>query len=136
VKSSLVRLLIRIRRQGLQETDKLQPFNHPMHEKVSEIAAYLNRNYSEDITLEQISKQFYISPSYLSRIFKKLTGFHFREYLLVVRVKEAQKLLRESQEKVVNIAQSVGFEHVSHFNTTFKKFVGLSPLKYRNLHKE
>ncbi|TVY07081.1 helix-turn-helix transcriptional regulator [Paenibacillus cremeus] len=131
VQANLIKLLVRIRRHEPHQTDQHQPFAHPMHEKISEIAAFLNQHYHEDITLHQVAKQFFISPFYLSRIFKKLTGFQFREYLLAVRVKEAQKQLRESQEKIVTIAHNVGFEHVSHFNTTFKKMIGTTPLKYR-----
>ena len=134
VRSSLIRLLVRIRRHSLQDANTVVLSAHPMHDKISEIAAYLNRNYREAITLNQIARQFHISPYYLSRVFSKLTGFRFREYLLAVRVKEAQRLLRESEDRIIDIAQSVGFEHVSHFQMTFKKMLGISPLKYRKLH--
>ncbi|UUZ96403.1 AraC family transcriptional regulator [Paenibacillus sp. P25] len=63
-----------------------------MHQKVTEIASFLNLHYNESLTLEQVAGQFYISPSYLSRIFSKITGYHFREYIQVVRIKEAQRL--------------------------------------------
>jgi AraC family transcriptional regulator of arabinose operon len=134
VKSSLTKLLVQIRRQDLQKVDNPQQFAHPMHKRISEIVAFLNRNYREKISLTQVAHQFHISPYYLCRIFNKLTGFHFREYLLAVRVKEAQMLLRESEDKIITIAQNVGFEHVTHFNTTFKKMLGITPLKYRKLY--
>lgn len=131
VKAALVRLLVRIYRRSVQEKDEPETFEHPMHRKVSEIAVYLNSHYTEDLTLEQVAARFFISPSYLSRIFKKLTGFHFREYLLVLRMKEAQRRLRETNEKIAFIAEDLGFSHVSHFHTTFKKMTGTSPLRYR-----
>lgn len=126
----LQQLLIRIHRAGSTGTDGNEPI-HPMHQKVSEIASYIHEHYQEPITLEQVSKQFYISPAYLSRVFLKLTGFHFSEYVRVVRVREAQKLLRTTREKIHTIAERVGFEHVSHFNKTFKKITGFSPMHYR-----
>ncbi|WP_391563827.1 helix-turn-helix transcriptional regulator [Paenibacillus cremeus] len=131
VRLLLSQLLLRIHRQSLQGNHEPERYAHPMHKKITEIATFLNDHYQDDVTLEQISKQFYISPSYLSRVFKKITGFHFREYLQIVRVKEAQKQLRETKDKIVTIAEQTGFGHVSHFNTTFKKIVGVSPLRYR-----
>jgi len=104
-----------------------------MHQKISEIAGYIQQNHAEPILLEKVAKQFFISPSYLSRIFVKLTGFHFREYVQVVRIREAEKQLRNTKEKVQNIADHVGFERIEHFNRVFKKLNGLSPLQYRKL---
>ncbi|UUZ79772.1 AraC family transcriptional regulator [Paenibacillus sp. P26] len=131
VRASLTQLLVRIRRLALDQPDSQHPFTHPMQEKISEIVVYLNQHYAEEIKLRPIAQQFHISPYYLCRIFKKLTGFHFSEYVQAVRVKEAQRMLRDSRDKVVHIAQSVGFEHVSHFNATFKKVLGVTPLRYR-----
>ncbi|CAG7635441.1 AraC family transcriptional regulator [Paenibacillus allorhizosphaerae] len=131
VQATLAKLLIRIYRHNRSKKQEPTQYAHPMHEKMTEIATYLNDHFMEDIRLEQIAEQFYISPSYLSRIFKKITGFHFREYIQVVRVKEAQRLLLETKEKVLTIAEKTGFGHVAHFNTTFKKITGVTPLRYR-----
>ncbi|UUZ85242.1 AraC family transcriptional regulator [Paenibacillus sp. P26] len=91
VRALLSELLIRIRRHCLQTTNETLRSEHPMHQKVTEIASFLNLHYNESLTLEQVAGQFYISPSYLSRIFSKITGYHFREYIQVVRIKEAQR---------------------------------------------
>lgn len=137
--NSLVRawmneLLIRLYR--IENTLQFQTheYEHPMHQKISEIAQYIKSNYHERLTLEQVAKQFYISPSYLSRVFTKLTGFHFREYLQVVRIREAQKMLVNSRESVQFISEQAGFEHIAHFNKTFKKIAGTTPLQYRKRH--
>ncbi|WP_227521952.1 AraC family transcriptional regulator [Bacillus solitudinis] len=131
VKSTLSLLLIRIYRLLNQENRDLHDHTHPMFEKIQEITSYIKRHYYDDIKLEDIAKDFYISPSYLSRIFKKLTGFGFREYLVEIRMNEAKKQLRETQEKTLTIADNVGFSTLSHFNTTFKKLVGVTPIQYR-----
>jgi AraC family transcriptional regulator, arabinose operon regulatory protein len=134
VRQLLMELLIRLHRTGSFEESRAE-FQHPMHQKVSEIASYIHEHYREALTLEQLSKQFYISPAYLSRVFLKLTGFHLSEYIRVVRVREAQTLLRLTKDKIQHIAEQVGFEHVSHFNKTFKTITGCSPLSYRKQHK-
>ncbi|AWB46900.1 AraC family transcriptional regulator [Paenibacillus sp. CAA11] len=128
-------LLIRLHRIEATLQSKVAPeYEHPMHQKISEIARYIKSNYHERLTLEQVAKQFYISPSYLSRIFFKLTGFHFREYLQTVRVWEAQEKLISSRESVQVISEQMGFEHTAHFNKIFKKVTGTTPLQYRKRH--
>lgn len=132
VRSLLNELLIRLHRiHWLLQPEEVQVYEHPMHHRVSEIAQYINENYYKKITLEQVAKQFYISPSYLSRIFKRLTGFHFREYIQVVRIREAQKRLVNSTDSVQFISEQTGFEHIAHFNKIFKKMCGTTPLRYR-----
>ena len=85
------RALIRLHRIETTLQSQTHEYEHPMHQKISEIAQYIKSNYHERLTLEKVAKRFYISPSYLSRVFTKLTGFHFREYLQVVRIREARK---------------------------------------------
>lgn len=93
---------------------------HPLHHLVTDVATYIRDHYRETLTLEETASNFYISPSYLSRVFHRLTGFHFREYIVHVRVREAERLLVGSTGKIQEIASAVGFEHLSHFNKTFK----------------
>lgn len=101
------------------------------HAKVSEIVKYINTHYTEDLTLVSVAEQFEISHFYLSRLFKAVTGFAFIEYLNSIRVKEAQRLLRETNDKVLAIANAVGFVNQSHFGRIFKEITGTSPLQYR-----
>ena len=105
------------------------------HKKVFEVVGFINANYSKRLTLDYISENFYISPSYFSKIFKDTTGFTFIEYLNSIRTKEARILLKESKLKVTEIADNVGFESSTHFGRVFKKITGLSPLKYRRMEK-
>jgi AraC-like DNA-binding protein len=133
VRHMLTELLIRIHRTDLAAQNP--PSSHPMHQKVSEIASYIQRHYKQRLSLEDTAARFFISPAYLSRIFLKLTGLHFSEYIRVVRIRESQHLLRTTKLKVQAIAEQVGFEHISHFNKTFKKIAGVSPLHYREQNK-
>ncbi|MBD3922329.1 helix-turn-helix transcriptional regulator [Paenibacillus sp. PR3] len=103
-----------------------------MHERISEIAQYINRHYMDELSLQRVADQFYISPYYLSRFFKEATGFTFVEYLNSVRIKEAKKLLEQTPTKVSLIARKVGFGSVTHFGRVFKAVTGRAPLFYRS----
>ncbi|MGY4690704.1 AraC family transcriptional regulator [Salibacterium sp. K-3] len=131
VQSLMAQLLVHIHRHLTLRKQSSVEHTHPMFGKIKEVIEYLHQHYDEDITLEKTAKQFYISPSYLSRSFKRVTGVPFREYLLEKRIKEAQHLLRVKEEKIITVADTVGFSNISHFQTMFKKVVGMTPLQYR-----
>ena len=135
VKGYLLEFLVFSRRYI--ETHPIEHLDHPSpnHQKVSEIVQYINQHYHEEITLSSISKQFYLSTYYFSRIFKSITGFTFIEYLNSVRIKEAQRLLRESRLNVSGIAEKVGFGSIAHFGRVFKTVTGQSPLHYKKMNR-
>lgn len=105
------------------------------HAKVSQIVQYMNQHFAEDLTLVSVSEKYEISHYYLSRLFKNITGFTFIEYLNGIRIKEAQRLLKETKLKVISIAHQVGFENQSHFGRTFKEFTNQSPLQFRKAYR-
>lgn len=108
------------------------PYETRMHSKIFEVVRYINRHYMNPIRLDALADHFYISPYYLSRKFKEVTGFSFSDYLILTRVKEAQRLLRESTLSITEIAAEVGFDNFSHFGKTFKKITKQAPRDYRN----
>ncbi|WP_159887801.1 helix-turn-helix transcriptional regulator [Paenibacillus puerhi] len=131
VRASLVQLLVLMYRHERKPNQHLTHSAHPMHQKVSEIAAYVTEHYAAGLTLNEIAKRFYISPSYLSRIFRSITGFHFKEYVQLVRIREAKRLLRETSLPIGSIGETTGFGHTANFNVTFKKITGSTPGHYR-----
>ena len=128
IKSLLTKLLIQIYRQSFQAPPKSES---PMHDRISKIATYLNQHYQEKLTLTEVANKFYISPSYLSRTFSKITGFHFGEYLQAIRMRETRRQLIESDENILSIAEKVGYHSIAHFNKTFKEMTGISPTQFR-----
>lgn len=104
----------------------------PAATRITEIARFISEHYREPLTLGSLSERFYLSPSHLSRTFKKFTGFGLIEYIGITRTKEAQRLLRETDERITVISERSGFENFSHFEKVFKSFTRMSPRSYRS----
>ena len=96
------------------------------------IKKYIDTHYMEQITLQSISTELFISPYYMSHVFKDMSGYSPMQYMLRRRVGEAQTLLIDSDMTLTEIAEKVGFESQSYFNYQFTKNVGVSPKKYRD----
>ncbi|HHW32037.1 MAG TPA: AraC family transcriptional regulator [Clostridiaceae bacterium] len=96
---------------------------------------FINNNFERDISLGDIAKYVFLSPSYFTRAFKEEMGTSPINYLLKVRIERSKELLVESDEKVGEIALSVGFSNQQRFNELFKKHTGMTPLKYRKTYK-
>ncbi|MBR2189765.1 MAG: helix-turn-helix transcriptional regulator [Eubacterium sp.] len=107
---------------------------HPVRKVDSfclEIEEYINVHYGEDLSLESVAKKFYVSAFHLSHLFKKETGYNFKQYLMRMRIGEAQKILSETDKRVIEIAQEVGYEDASYFSRAFQKETGMTPKEYR-----
>jgi AraC-like DNA-binding protein/ligand-binding sensor protein len=92
---------------------------------------YILVHFREPLSLGDVARRAYLSPAYFSHVFHKTTAARFSEFLQRVRIAESAKLLRTTQKSVTEIACSVGFNNVSHFNRVFRKFAGCSPSQYR-----
>jgi two-component system, response regulator YesN len=88
---------------------------------------YINEHYSENITLNELSEQVYISRNYLSQIFKKTTGLSFNHYVNKVRMEKAKFLILEGRFLIYEIAEKVGFKNTPYFSSLFKKYTGVNP---------
>lgn len=92
---------------------------------------YISRHYREKLRLEDIADVLGISPSYLSRLFKKDTGVQLSEYIIQVRVSRAANLLRYSDRTLAEIAEYVGFPTQSYFGKIFRQQMSMTPRAYR-----
>jgi len=126
----LVQLLLYTSRICM-ESDQITP--KPMDGKMTEIIGYCNEHYRKPLTLESVSSRFFISPYYFSRLFKRTTGFHFPEYINTLRIREAQRILREDHGKMIEVAEQVGYSSITHFNRTFKQVTGMAPMTYKKM---
>ena len=98
---------------------------------IQEVATYIFDNYDKSIYLEEVASKFNISRSYLSKKFKIITGFGFKEYLVNVRIKQACKYLLETNKKITDIAFLCGFNDSNYFGDSFRHVKGMSPNKFR-----
>ena len=96
------------------------------------IKQFVDSHYRENISLKSIAAKFFMNPVYLGQLFKKTYGIYFKDYLLQVRINEAKKLLRQSELKIYEIAERVGFNNTDYFVTMFGKFEKNTPSEYRN----
>lgn len=99
---------------------------------VEEILQYIQKNYSQNITLKSLSQEFMLSAEHISRILKKETGFNFIEYLTTVRMHKAEELLlADKKMSVSEIAFRCGFNDSNYFSERFKFFHKITPSQFR-----
>lgn len=101
------------------------------NQMMQEIATYIYENYDKKIALDDMAKRFNLSRSYLSKKFKTTTGFGFKEYLVNVRIRNASRLLLETNKSITDIAFECGFNDSNYFGDAFRHIKGMSPNKYR-----
>lgn len=109
-----------------RENDRVRP--------IRKAKEYIQNHYGEPITLEEVSGEVGLSPTYFSVLFKKTEGEGFARYLINVRMEQAKVLLRETNLPVVEICKKVGYNDLKHFTQTFEKATEVKPSTYRKLY--
>ncbi|MDK2811150.1 MAG: hypothetical protein PWR27_1859 [Petroclostridium sp.] len=92
---------------------------------------YMEKNYEKDLTLTDVARYIFLSQSYFAHAFKEEFDISPKSYLLKVRVEKSKELLEKTDLKVSDVALSVGFSSQQRYNDIFKKYVGMTPLKYK-----
>src|SRR5690606_32673826 len=107
----------------------------PIESKVNfwKVLQYLHVHYQEDLSLESISRQFRVSPPYISRLFKEHVGQSFLTYLHELRIKSAASLLISTDMSISDIATEVGFESYRTFLRVFRDIRGQTPSEFREM---
>jgi AraC-like DNA-binding protein len=96
---------------------------------------YLNRHFTERVTLNDLCQYLHVSPATCNRLFQKSIGRSFKTALIEIRTSHASRRLLETDESVLDIAYSSGFTNLSNFNRRFKEAKGQTPRAYRDLLK-
>lgn len=130
IKIGLIELLLFIIRCQRFEQNVIKEIDVD-NQLMQQIATYIYNNYNQKITLEHMADKFHISKSYLSKKFKSVTGFGFKEYLVNVRIKNACTLLLDTNKSITDIAFECGFNDSNYFGDAFRHVKGMSPNKYR-----
>ncbi|MBR6485247.1 MAG: helix-turn-helix domain-containing protein, partial [Lachnospiraceae bacterium] len=98
---------------------------------LQEIEREIKTNYAENLTLKDLSKKYYVNPSYLGQIFRKKYDQSFKDYLCTVRINEAASMLVKSDDKISLIAEKVGYKDTDYFIQKFIEIKGCTPARYR-----
>lgn len=118
--------------------------NHPLHfrsrqplaEPMLRVQRYLETHYRQNLTLEELAAQIYVSPGYLSHAFKKYSGYSPKQYLTLKRLQESKRLLLTTDLPIKTVAAESGFSDVNLFIRSFKGRFGLTPLAFRQTYIE
>ncbi|UFT98688.1 response regulator [Radiobacillus kanasensis] len=118
--------------QKLKGRDGLTSGTSEQSPSMNKISRYMWQNMDRDLSLSTISNLVHLHPGYFSQWFKKETGINFSEYLTDLRIKKAKQLLLETELKVYEVAELVGYQSEKHFLKTFKKRTEKTPSEYRH----
>ena len=103
---------------------------------ISKIVDYINLNYENSyLCLDMLATEFKLSPKYISKKINDYLGVSFKDYITQLRVAKAIDLLINSDIKANDVFNRAGFSSQSSFNRVFKQRTGISPMKYRETHK-
>lgn len=98
---------------------------------IMEIKEYINQNYDKDIGLADISKKFFINQYYFSQLFRKKTGETYQNYVITLRIDRAKKLLKNTDMKVYEVCNAVGYTDARYFSRLFERLEGCKPSEYK-----
>ena len=100
---------------------------------VGEIVDYLREHYMDkELKLQKVADRYYINSAYLGKMFKERVGMSFNAYLLNIRIDASKELLKNSSEKIYEIAEAVGFNDPNYFSVKFAEKVQMTPAAYRD----
>ena len=125
IKASIQALVV-----AVNKIPKVAGTNSDKDDRLVAMLNYIQAGY-KDVTLEGMAAHFHLSEPYISKYIKEKSGKTFSEHITLTRLKRAKALLRNGNMTIENVAYSVGYPNVEHFNRTFKKRFGITPGQYR-----
>lgn len=132
MKVLLIQILITINKMGLVNSYRQPDKKDEKIDYVENIVTFIQEHYMEKLTIDSIAKSLNLSKSYLSHLFKEMTGFTVMEYVMATRLTQAKYMLALERDKPLkDVAYECGFESASHFSRYFRQKVGVTPKDYR-----
>ncbi|MDF2645527.1 MAG: two component transcriptional regulator, AraC family [Paenibacillus sp.] len=101
---------------------------------IERIKSVIESRFSENLTISEISKEVHLTTTYVCLIFKQETGFTLNDYITKIRMERAIELLKNPTNKLHDICYAIGYTEPGYLSKMFKKYTGLSPSEYRNMH--
>jgi AraC-like DNA-binding protein len=110
--------------------------NYSASLKVNKVIEYMRLNINNKITLTELSQLVRLSPAYLSKVFKEITGYSVIEFFNKIKIDKAKELIIDGDKKIKEVAKILGFTDEFYFSRLFKKIEGISPLEFyhKNVH--
>ncbi len=129
-------LLLSIQRDGIFVYEQMKPFSDlSISTDIEEALRYIAQNFAMMITLEEVAEHINLSPTYLSKKFKKVTGLTFKEYVNYIRIRQACQMLITTDDNITKIAVNCGFNSSNYFKDCFRRIIGVSPRTFRSQSK-
>ena len=126
-------LIVQLLTEAITSTGKAEMIDSALKKKLLAVNVYIEENFTNDITLEGLSAEFYISKYYLSREYKKIYGKTIFQHIISCRINYGKHLLRFSDNSVEEIAHQCGFNDQSYFVRQFKKSENVTCFAYRRM---
>lgn len=128
----ITELLIHVLRMIPRQADSV---SSACKQRILNVQTYLDIHYRENIRIDTLSKQFYISQYHLSHQFKELTGYSPKQYLTMVRLKNAAVMLTATKASLIEVAAACGFSDINNFIKQFRRIYGCTPSSFRPKNK-
>lgn len=136
VLKSLSRMRAWTQQLSLQVTEYANQNGKDVSQVVEKVQRYMEENLGEEFSREQAAEHVFLNPAYLSRLFRRETGFSLTDYLVRLRIAKARTELEKTNNRISDIAVTVGYANFSHFSKLFKKMTGLTPQEYRKKYQD
>lgn len=131
IEANTVLLLLSLVRELTAGESILPLYQEEKYKCVYQLADYLTQHYAEQHSLDQLAAQFYLSKFYMCRLFRRVIGYSVSEYQTILRIQKAREYLEKTKWSVSAISERVGYNSLTHFEREFKRYMNVSPLRYR-----
>lgn len=130
--AAMVANLDRLPHREPEEVPETEEPEHVSSFLVNQAVAYMEKNYQQKLTLQDVADCCFVSQWHLSKLLNRYAGKSFYDILNSIRIQHAQKLLQDPSLKICDVSERVGYMDTAHFARTFKKVTGMSANEYRN----